>query len=146
MRTILIAQRDVAFAEQLAIELREAGYRAIVCTEPLPPAERCARRAKSHCPPTEDADLMIYDPQLSTVDAGGGRHSLAVDSALAHPEVPMVLAWSQGGVPDVGTLRAIVAQVPWVHVAAHEPAARLRQVHHLLAATAGPATGPALSL
>jgi hypothetical protein len=66
MRTILIAQRDVAFAEQLAIELREAGYRAIVCTEPLPSAERCARRAKSHCPPTEDADLMIDDPQLRT--------------------------------------------------------------------------------
>jgi hypothetical protein len=145
MRTILIAQRDVAFAEQLAIELGEAGYRAIVCTKPLPPA-RCTRRDKSYCPPTEDADLRIYDPQLTTVDAGGMRHSLAVDSALAHPKVPMLLAWSQGGVPDVGTLRAIVAQAPWVHVAAHEPGARLRQVHHLLAAAAAPATGSALNI
>jgi hypothetical protein len=37
---------------------------------------------------------MVYDPLLTALDAHGGRYSLAVDSALAHPEVPMMLAWS----------------------------------------------------
>ncbi|MDQ6675197.1 MAG: hypothetical protein M3069_31425 [Chloroflexota bacterium] len=139
MRTILIAQRDVAFAEQLAIELRAAGYCALACAGPLPPAERCIRCDKGYCPQTEGADLMIYDPQLTAVEAGGQRHSLGVNSSLAHPEVPMLLARSKAGVPVAGALRAIVAQVPCVHVAAHEPAAHLRQVHDLLAAAAAPA-------
>ena len=37
MRTILIAQRDTAFAEQLTGELRAAGYHVIACPGP------CAR-------------------------------------------------------------------------------------------------------
>ncbi len=50
---------------------------------------------------------MIYDPQLTALNARGHRYNLAVESAQAHPEVPMLLAWAPNEVPDVGTLRAI---------------------------------------
>lgn len=50
MRTILIAHRDEAFAEQLESELRGAGYHVIDCAGPWPPAERCIRCDKGYCP------------------------------------------------------------------------------------------------
>lgn len=132
MHSILIAHRDVEFAEQLARYLRASGYFTIVtCPGPWPP-ERCIRCDIGYCPLTEGADLMVCDPQLTAPDAEGRVHSLAVDSALAHPDVPMLLAWSPKAVPDTGTLRAIRAQVPYVHAAAHDPAAMLSQIHALL--------------
>lgn len=135
MRTILIAQREVTFAAQLAAELRQAGYRVIECPGPWPPRERCIRRDKGYCPLTEGADLMIYDPQLTALDGSGQRYNLAVDSARAHPEVPMLLAWAPNEVPDTGTLRAILAEAPRVHVAASSDAGRLKKVHQLIAAS-----------
>jgi len=135
MRTILIAHRDVQFAEKLAAELRETGYRVIDCPGPWPPAERCIRCDKGYCPLTAGADLMIYDPELTAVDAVGRRYNLAVDSAQAHPDVPMLLAWGPNEVPDAGTLRAIRLDAPHVHVAASTPAARSKQVSHLIAAS-----------
>ena len=135
MRTVLIAHRDVAFAEQLAAELRQAGYHVIDCPGPWPPAERCIRGDKGYCPLTEGADLMIYDPRLTALDALGQRYNLAVDSAKAHPDVPMLLAWGPGEVPDAGTLRAIWLAAPHVHVAASTCAGRLRQVSQLIAAS-----------
>ena len=135
MHCILIAHRDVDFAEQLAGYLRASGYFTIVtCPGPWPP-QRCIRCDKGYCPLTEGAELMIYDPQLTAPDAAGHVHSLAVDSALAHPDVPMLLAWSPKSVPDAGTLRAIRAQAPHVQVAAHEPAALVSQINRLLEAT-----------
>ena len=135
MHSILIAHHDVAFAEHLANYLRSSGYFTIVtCPGPWPP-QRCIRCDKGYCPLTEGADLMIYDPQLTAPDAEGRVHSLAVDSALAHPDVPMLLAWSPKHVPDTGTLRALRAQVPHVLAAAQEPAALLAQIRALLAAT-----------
>jgi hypothetical protein len=132
MHSILIAHRDGAFAEQLANQLRGCGYFTIVtCPGPWPP-QRCIRCDKGYCPLTEGADLMIYDPLLTSLDAEGRVHSLAVDSALAHPDVPMLLAWSPEQVPDAGTLRAIRAQAPRVHVAADERAALLVQVQTML--------------
>ena len=133
MWTVLIAHHDAAFAEQLAAELRTAGYRIIDCSGPWPPAERCIRCDKGYCPLTESADLMIYDPRMTGVDASGRRYNLAVDSARAHPEVPMLLAWPPDEVPDAGTLRAIRLDAPNVHVAANTPAGRSRQVHQLIA-------------
>jgi hypothetical protein len=135
MRTILIAHRDIAFSNQLAAELRQAGYHVIDCPGPWPPVERCIRCDKGYCPLTEAADLMIYDPLLTALDPQGQRYNLAVDSARAHPEVPMVLAWGPHEVPDAGTLRAIRTDAPHVHVAAHAPEARLRQIHDLIAAS-----------
>ncbi len=132
MRSILIAHRDVAFSNQLTADLRSAGYHVIDCPGPWPPAERCIRCDKGYCPLTEGAELMIYDPLLTALDAQGKRYNLAVDSALAHPDVPMLLAWGPNEVPDAGTLRAIQAEVPDVRVAAHVPAALVRQIHNLL--------------
>ena len=134
MRTILIAHRDADFADELATELRAWGYRVIECPGPLPPALRCIRCDKGYCPLTEGADLMVYDPHLVACDETGQVHNLAIDSAMAHPEVPMLLAWSSTTVPDGGTLRAIRSAAPWVTVAKSEPEAFRGQIEHLLAA------------
>ena len=135
MRTILIAHHDQTFAEQLTAELRAGGYRVIDCAGPWPPELRCIRCDRGYCPLTESADLMIYDPDLTGLDKLGQPYNLAVDSARAHPEVPMLLAWAPAHIPDAGTLRAIKADAPMVHAAARQPAARLRQIHDLLAAS-----------
>jgi hypothetical protein len=133
MHTILIAHRDSAFAEARAAELRRGGYCVITCPGPWPP-QRCVRCDKGYCPLTEAAELMIYDPELTAEDQAGRGHNLAVDSALAHPEVPMLLAWSPGADLDVGTLRAIRAEAPRVHVAAQQREGLLHQVDGLLCA------------
>jgi hypothetical protein len=132
MRTILIAQRNISFSNQLVTELRQAGYHVIDCPGPWPPVERCIRCDVGYCPLTEGADLMIYDPFLTALDDQGKRYNLAADSARAHPDVPMLLAWPHDEVPDAGTLRAIRSDAPQVHVAAHIREARLAQIHALL--------------
>ena len=143
MHTVLIAHGDVAFAERLAAVLHASGsYCVTTCPGPWPP-QRCIRCDKGYCPLTEAADLLIYDPQLTSQDSEGHTFSLAASSAVAHPEVPMLLAWSPGDVPDAGTLRAIRLQAPHVHVAAQEPAALLRQVHDLIGAS--PASIPVVT-
>ena len=136
MRTILIAHRDVAFAEQLTGELRAGGYRVISCPGPWPPAERCIRCDTGYCPLSAGADLMIYDPQLTALDAAGRRYNLAVDSALAHPDVPMLLAWSPRQQADASSVGGIQAEVPSVQVAAEQPVERLQQIQRLLATSA----------
>ena len=136
MRTILIAHRDVAFAEQLTGELRAGGYRVISCPGPWPPAERCIRCDTGYCPLSAGADLMIYDPQLTAFDAAGRRYNLAVDSALAHPDVPMLLAWSPRQPPEASSVGGIQAEVPSVQVAAEQPVERLQQIQRLLARSA----------
>ena len=78
MRTILIAHDDHAFAEQLTTELREGGYRVIDCAGPWPPELRCIRCDKGYCPLTENADLMIYDPELIALNDLGQPYNLAV--------------------------------------------------------------------
>ena len=135
MRTILIAQRDIPFSNELAAEFRAAGYHVIDCPGPWPPAERCIRCDVGYCPLTEGADLMVYDPMLSALDDHGRRYNLAADSARAHPDVPMLLAWPADEPPDEGTLRAISAAAPDVHVAALTREERLEQIRTLLAAT-----------
>jgi hypothetical protein len=132
MRTILIAHRDADFAEHLTTELHAWGFRVINCPGPLPPALRCIRCDKGYCPLTEGADLMIYDPDLVAVDDAGREHNLALDSAIAHPDVPMLLASSVSEAPAPEAVRLIVTAAPWVRVAAHEPAAFRRQLSALL--------------
>ena len=135
MRTILIAEGDPVFAEQLATELRAGGYRVITCPGPWPPAERCIRCDTGWCPLTEGADLLLYNPELTALDASGRRYNLAIDSAQAHPELPMLLAWPAGGEPDPLTVHQVRAAVPNAQVAALQSAALLRQIGELLAPT-----------
>jgi len=134
MQTILIAHRDVNFAQELAADLRAWGYRVIHCPGPLPPVARCIRWDEGYCPLTEGADLMIYDPCLTAVDETGIVNNLAVDSALAHPDVPMLLAWPRAAQPDAPTLLQVHAEVPWVQAAPHDPAALRRRIREHLAA------------
>ena len=75
---------------------------------------------------------MIYDPQLVALDEARQPHNLAVHSALAHPDVPMLLAWPSQTPPDVGTLRAIHAAAPWVQVASGRPDVFKKQIQDLL--------------
>jgi DNA-binding response OmpR family regulator len=64
LHRIVIAHRDVGFAEQLASQLRASGsFTIVTCPGPWPPA-RCIRCDKGYCPLTEAVDLMIYDPRL----------------------------------------------------------------------------------
>jgi hypothetical protein len=134
MRTILIAQRDMGFAEELAAQFRATGFFTIVtCPGPWPPL-RCVRCDKGYCPLTEGADVMIYDPKLTGLDAEGQPHTLAVESALAHPDVPMLLAWPSSSVLDPGTLRDIRMVAPHIRVAARESTELLEQIRSLLEA------------
>jgi hypothetical protein len=142
MRTILIAHKNFDVATELAAEFRQSGFRVIECPGPLPPKERCIRCDKGYCPLTEGADLMVYDPQLTAVDPQGRRYNLALDSARAHPEIPLLLAWAPDEVPDAGTLRAVRFETPNVHVAASTPAGRSRQVRQLIAASQAPEVVP----
>jgi hypothetical protein len=135
MKTILIAHRDADFAERLTTDLRASGFHVIDCSGPQPPKERCIRCDTGYCPLTEAADLMIYDPLLTGFNTDGARDNLAAESAMAHPDVPVLLAWVPPSMPDVGVLRAIRALAPNVHVAAHDSAALLRQIHALFAPT-----------
>src|SRR6266508_6450838 len=134
MHTVLIAHRDPTYSEQLATDLRGAGYRVITCGGPWPPRERCIRCDKGYCPLTEGADLMIYDAELTGLDDEGERHNLAVESALAHPDVPMLLAWPPDDPPDLGLLREIKRQAPQVHAAVRDRSALIGEIKHLLVA------------
>ncbi len=134
MRTVTIVHGDPSFAQQLAGALRTAGYQVIVCKSPLVTGVRCIQCGKPSCPLTNPADLLICDPQLRS---SGKDNLLVVETALSHPQVPILLAWSTTSVPDLGTLRAIRMQAPRMHVAARDPAALVGQVDNLLmAATA----------
>src|SRR5712691_7392284 len=132
MKTILIAHRDVAFAAQLESQLCRGGYKVISCVGPGAQVERSIRCNTGYRPLADGVDLMIYDPLLTAVNAHGDRYNVAIDSALAHPDIPMLLAWSPAEVPDFGTLRGIRNLAPHVHAAAHEPARLLRQIHDSL--------------
>jgi hypothetical protein len=101
----------------------------------VPPRERCIRCDKGYCPLTEGADLMIYDVHLQAPDVHGVHYNLAIDSALAHPDVPMLLDWAPHEPPDVGTLREIKARAPHVHLAIHDRPALIQEIHKLLAAS-----------
>jgi hypothetical protein len=78
---------------------------------------------------------MIYDPHLIAYHDLGNSHNLAIDSALGHADVPMLVAWSSATVPDAGTVRAFRTAVPWVHVASREPRPFRHQLEEFLATT-----------
>ena len=130
MRTVLIAQLNSRFANALAAPLAEAGYRTITCPGPWPPALRCIRCDVGFCPLTEAADLLIYDPDLVGYDEEGRRHRLATDSAYAHPDLPLLLAWPQE--EQRPSLDIILEEVPRARLAAFEPDKLVEQVWELI--------------
>ena len=134
MQTVLLAQSDEKFADHVATELRSAGFHVVICPGPLPPRLRCIRCDKGYCPLSEGADLMIYDPALSVMTETGRTVNLAVESAHAHPDVPMLLAWPPGRAPEFARLRALKAEAPNMHAAASDPRALVLEIRKLLAA------------
>jgi hypothetical protein len=130
MITVLVAQPNVKFANALAEPLLAAGYRAITCPGPWPPALRCIRCDVGYCPLTEAADLLIYDPDLIAYGADGQRHTLAVDSANAQPDVPLLLAWP--GDEEPASVAAILAEVPRAQRALRESDDLVGQVRQLV--------------
>jgi hypothetical protein len=137
MQTILIAQRSALFAETLAAPLRSSGYRVITCPGPWPPALHCIRCETGDCPLTEAAYLMIYDPNMVAYDDATESHELAVESARAHPDVPMLLAWPPdwlaGPSDEVpANVEHILRTVPNTRLAESSLAALVQQVDSLL--------------
>jgi hypothetical protein len=130
MRTILIANADLATTSQRVNLLAGAGYNVITCPGPWPP-NRCSRHTVGYCPLTEGADLMLYDPTLEGHGTNGQAYTLAIDSGLAHPDVPLVLDSDDPSYPQA-TLDAICAAVPSAEVAEREPSALLAQIERLL--------------
>jgi hypothetical protein len=130
VRTILMARPESVRASQRFNLLAGAGYNVVTCPGPWPQA-RCARHTMGYCPLTEGADLMLYDPALEGQDSSGQRYKLAIDSGLAHPDVPLVLDSDDPNYPPAA-LDAICAAVPGAEVAEREPLALLAQVRRLL--------------
>ena len=91
MRTVLIAHQDPAIVATLEMDLRQAGYHITSCPGPFPPRLRCIQCDTGYCPLTDAADVLIYDPTLVALDESGAAQNLAVESALAHPEIPMLV-------------------------------------------------------
>ena len=132
MRTVLIAQADPPFANTLADILSSGGYHTITCPGPWPPALRCIRCDVGYCPLTEQADLMIYDPDLLGYDAQGNPHRLAIESAIEERGVPLLLAWP--GADEPASVAEVLAKVSTAVLAARDRAALLDQVRQLIGA------------
>jgi len=91
MRTVVIAHRDPAIAADVGAGLRRTGYNIITCPGPFPPKLRCIRCDTGYCPLTDAANVLVYDPTLVALDDDGVSHNLAVESALNHPDIPMLV-------------------------------------------------------
>ena len=91
MRTVLIAHRDPAIATSLEADFRRVGYHVTTCPGPFPPRLRCIQCDTGYCPLTDAADVLVYDPTLVALDDDGASHNLAVESALAHTDIPMLV-------------------------------------------------------
>ena len=134
MHTVLIAHGNPNVANLLDAQLKDAGYRTVTCGGPWPPKLRCIRCDVGYCPLTEGADLMIYDPELVGIDDEGNVYNLALDSARAHPEVPMILV---SGSEESSRTSEIIAQAPHVVRAASTGAELVAQLRSALTSTPG---------
>jgi hypothetical protein len=133
MRTVVIAHRDPAIAAALEADLRETGYHLNTCPGPFPPKLRCIQCDTGYCPLTDAADVLIYDPTLVALDDDGVSHNLALESALSHPDIPMLVTGftetEAEGAADV------MAKAQNVVLAAQDRAEMLVQVNRLASRT-----------
>lgn len=129
MRTVVIAHRDPAIAAALEADLREAGYHLNTCPGPFPPKLRCIQCDTGYCPITDAADVLIYDPTLVAFDDKGVSHNLALESALSHPGIPMLVTGFTETEAEAAT--AVMANTHNVVLAALDRAEMLVQVNRL---------------
>jgi hypothetical protein len=133
MRTVVIAHRDPAIAAALEADLREAGYHLNTCPGPFPPKLRCIQCDTGYCPLTDAADLLIYDPTLVALDDNGVSHNLAVESALSHPDIPMLVTGFSETEAEAAT--EVMAKAQNVVLATPGRAEMLVQVNRLASRT-----------
>ena len=133
MRTVLIAHRDPEIASSLEADFRREGYHINTCPGPFPPKLRCIQCDTGYCPLTDGADVLIYDPTLVALDENGVSHNLAVESALNHPDIPMLVT----GLTETEAAGAadVMARAPNVVLAAQDRAEMLEQVNQLASRT-----------
>jgi hypothetical protein len=130
MYSVLIAHRDPILAAGLEADLRQAGYHIVGCPGPFPPKLRCIRCDTGSCSLTDGADLLIYDPTLIATDMNGVLRNLAVESAQAHPTIPMLVPVATAAEAEMAP--GVIAQGPQVTRAATDRAELLGQVRQLL--------------
>lgn len=133
MRTVLIAHRDPAIATSLEADFRGVGYHVTTCPGPFPPRLRCIQCDTGYCPLTDAADVLVYDPTLVALDDDGAAHNLAVESALAHPEIPMLVTALTPAEADAAA--GVMAEAPNVMRGAHDRSEMLLQVDQLMTRT-----------
>jgi hypothetical protein len=133
MRTVLIAHHDPAIAFSIEADLRRAGYNTTTCPGPFPPKLRCIQCDTGYCPLTDGADVLIYDPTLVALGEGGTYQNLAVESALAHPDIPMlVTAFTEA---EAEAAPRVIARAQNVVLAAEDRSEMLVQVNKLMSNT-----------
>ena len=133
MRTVLIAHRDPEIAASLEADLRQAGYHVNSCPGPFPPQLRCIQCDTGYCPLTDAADVLIYDPTLVALDASGAAQNLAVESALAHPDLPMLVTTFTPA--EAEAARSVIARAKNVALGARDRLEMVVQVNQLVART-----------
>jgi hypothetical protein len=135
MRTVLIAHRDPAIATSLEADFRRVGYHINTCPGPFPPQLRCIQCDTGYCPLTDAADVLIYDPSLVALDADGASHNLAVESALAHPALPMLVTSFTPAEREPAA--GVMAQAQNVELGAQDRSEMLVQVNQLITSRPG---------
>ena len=129
MRTVLIAHRDPAIADSLEADLSRAGYHINTCPGPFPPKLCCIQCDTGYCPLTDAADVLIYDPTLVGLGVSGAYQNLALESARAHPDIPMlVTAFTEG---EAQAAPGVMARAENVFIAAQDRAEMLVQIDQL---------------
>jgi hypothetical protein len=88
-----------------------------------------------YCPLTDAADVLIYDPSLVALDASGAAQNLAVESALAHPDLPMLATTFTPA--EAEAARSVIARAKNVALGARDRLEMLVQVNQLVGAHAG---------
>jgi hypothetical protein len=132
---VLIAHRDPEIAASLEADLRQAGYHVNSCPGPFPPQLRCIQCDTGYCPLTDAADVLIYDPTLVALDASGAAQNLAVESALAHPDLPMLVTTFTPA--EAEAARSVIARAKNVALGARDRLEMVVQVNQLVGAHAG---------
>lgn len=92
MTRVLVVQRDQAVAEQMAVDLRRAGYDTEMCGGPE--VEPCPVIQDLPCPLVDRADVLVYDAWV----AGGSEagHRLVSELREVYVDLPVVLTSVDG--------------------------------------------------
>lgn len=106
-KTVTVVQRLSDDANQFGGWLRDAGYRVRVCCGPEAPAYDCYSYHFFDCPLWTQADLLLYDPNLSTGPNRFGSGGMLAQEHAHAPGKP-ILIWGSGGcIPlDVAAMEA----------------------------------------